>query len=361
MKAFAALALAVVLAGCSDSRPLSKLSLGAGPLGNADLVKYVGKEIPDRAKVSAFDLDEIDMRVDAFRVGLVSFLSGDAPQVDFMIPQNADYVELLRCREDASAIQELLNLDIGVASAEAVVRRMRTTDYWQQASGSQSCLLLSPSVSKNGFFDASAPSGSWRYLARACVEQNRLLDTATLGTRNCSRVIGVSSSLPNHQNLRALKENEALDAMRKAMARADAIGRQIFFQTVEYNNAIVGCQKITAENNAAQIRFAGISQILGVGISVGITALTGGADAVSVESLWQNRGGVLGKGAAIGGILSSLYINPSNYVNSCNLADKIQADAKILSLELKLAHQDYAAARAAAGEAVAARAAVEKQ
>jgi hypothetical protein len=149
--------------------------------------------------------------------------------------------------------------------------------------------------------------------------------------------------------------------MRKAMARADAIGRQIFFQTVEYNNAIVGCQKITAENNAAQIRFAGISQILGVGISVGITALTGGADAVSVESLWQNRGGVLGKGAAIGGILSSLYINPSNYVNSCNLADKIQADAKILSLELKLAHQDYAAARAAAGEAVAARAAVEKQ
>jgi hypothetical protein len=109
-----------------------------------------------------------------------------------------------------------------------------------------------------------------------------------------------------------------------------------------------------------QMRFAGIAQILGAGISLGTTLLSGSPQNMSVEALWKTSNAALGRGAAMGGLLSSFFVNPSNYVQSCPLAEKIQEDLKILSLDLKLAHQEYLAARVQAAEAVGSRAKVEK-
>ncbi len=359
MKNFAISMALFGFVACSNNASLPAKT-AASTVRKADLAKYAGQNIPDRPKVSAFALDEIEMRLDAFRVGLVSFMQSETPRVEFMIPEPADYVELLRCREDAAAIQDLSNLEMSVGNVTSAVRLMRENDYWQKAATSAACLLLSPSVSENSYFDASAPSGTWRYVGRACVQQARLLDTADLGTRNCSKQVAVSTSLRSFQNLRAERETAALDDMRKALSRADGMGRQIYFQTVEYNNALVVCMKNVASNMESQMRFSGIAQILGAGISLGAAMLSGSPQNMSVETLWKTSNGALARGAAMGGLLSSFYVNPSQYLQSCPMAEKIQQDLKILSLDLKLAHHDYLAARAVAGEAVASRAAVEK-
>ncbi len=359
MKNFAISMALFGFVACSNNASLPAKT-AASTVRKADLAKYAGQNIPDRPKVSAFALDEIEMRLDAFRVGLVSFMQSETPRVEFMIPEPADYVELLRCREDAAAIQDLLNLEMSVGNVTSAVRLMRENDYWQKAATSAACLLLSPSVSENSYFDASAPSGTWRYVGRACVQQARLLDTADLGTRNCSKQVAVSTSLRSFQNLRAEREIAALDDMRNALSRADGMGRRIYFQTVEYNNALVVCMKNVASNMESQMRFSGIAQILGAGISLGSAMLSGSPQNMSVEALWKTGNSALARGAAMGGLLSSFYVNPSQYLQSCPMAEKIQQDLKIISLDLKLAHHDYLAARAVAGEAVASRAAVEK-
>lgn len=363
MKSTLAVAILGLLSACSGGAPLpakAGANTLAGGVRKADLVKYVGKVMPSRSPVSALEIDELGMRIDAFRVGLVEFMQSQTPQVEFVIPEQADYVELLRCREDAVAIRSLLNVEMSVANAVAVVRNMRETDFWKDASTSQSCLLISPSVSQNGYFDASAPTGTWRYVARACVQQERLIDKEIMGTRNCSRMVGVSTSLRDFKNARAERENKSVDDMRTALAKADGIGRQIFFQTIEFNNSIALCEKNKASNDKAEKHFSAIAQIIGAGVSLGATLLTASPQGSSIESLWNNRNVILGRGNEIGGVLSGLFINPSDYSNSCTSAEKIRDQIRLNAVELKLAHQEYLAARVVASDAISARGALEK-
>lgn len=366
LRLFAIPMIMTLAVGCDAAMPARKSQLNANGAERKagikleDMKNYAGKTIPDRSSVSSFYLDEGTFRVDAFRVGLQAFMRSEAPQVSFNIPAEADYIELIRCQEEAKAISAVKNVDIGVGSNEAEVRIMRSTNFWKEVSESLGCLLVSGSVSGNTYLDMSAPSGSYRYLARACVNQSRLTDTDVLGNRNCTLQVVISTSLASYVNLRTRQENDALGRMQKAMSLADGLGRKIFFQTVEYNNALAHCERQNAANAKDQARFNAITAILGGGVSLGVSLLTQSPKGATVDQLWGQRSQMGQEASAFGGLLASTYVNPSEAQTGCNTAELIQSQAKLSALELRAAQQTYMQARDEAEQFTQSRQTLEK-
>jgi hypothetical protein len=308
--------------------------------------------------ISALQIDDSDFRVNGLVVGYQDYMSGETPIVKFLMPEKADYIEVIRCSENAIIRTSTHSLDdvvIGSTSLEEERRIFVSNDFWRAALElTNQCVLVSENNTSREFFDVRATSGSWRYLARSCVSPDRLTDKELTSSRNCSRHVA-TAKIFNFKNQRIATENAALEKVLKFRDHVDGLGREIYFLTLALNNALAACNDAETERLVRLKRKEAITKIAGIGISLGLelSLPASGFPAVKAgektwsqlwSETWNSRDAIAGQGAQITQALQWLFSSPNDYPKTCTKAKEIVSIADTKRSELKNVHMELAQA-----------------
>ena len=333
------------------------------PVSAADM--YLTAE--PKAVVAGAELDSLAMRLNGLRVGMQEYARSKSPVVAYFIPQKADYIQIVRCDHDAlirGALDNLNDVDLGSVSTADESRIFQMNDFWNAAMLNPSCKVLSAHVEDKEILDNAAPSGSYRYVARACVYADRLVQAENLVGRVCSRQVALSPVLADFINERAVAENDALAAQLKWKEKIETLGGAISAATLALNTALKTCDTLEADREARVKRKAALTTLLGSGVSVAAKLLNPANEGLtSVEkakTVWQERADVKAEGQKVGQVLMWLLTSVKDFPKSCTVAEQLVANNHANVLELKAAHEQYAIAVDAALAASAHRIAVEK-
>lgn len=375
------------VSSCAKEDPLSKIKSSDG-LNAYNPEKNGLAYIDPRPAVSAYKLDEVDFRVNGIRVGKQQFMTSETPAVLFFRPQMADYVEIIRCKEDViiqAGTEVLSNIDVGTSSAADETKIMQSHDFWGAAEKKNGCLLVAQNYSnKEIFFDSfvkTSPTGSsFRYLIRSCVNSERLAETEGLTERNCSKQVSTSPVLKNYINKRQENERVVLADLTRLQTQMDALGRHLYYTTIEYNNALKECEEANYKLDKRLAEKRAIAGIIGQGVSIagaiygsnlqaqaaedlavdkaleqsidaGTAAEIATADtaidkAVSAASdgfnweasfnaTWNAKNVVGGVGSSVAGMLLDLFASPNDYPRSCTRAKEAQTNGTNYTQQLK--------------------------
>ena len=310
-------------------------------------------------KVSALSLDNSNFRVNGLRTGLQDFMTGATPVLNYMLPEKADYLEIIRCKSDAiirGPTADLSDVDLGSPSTDDETRIFKQNNFWDAAlSQINNCVLVSGGFSSKSFQDLNVRSGSYRYLARACISTERLTDIEYTSKRNCSRQIAISNILADYKNLRDESTTTALQRVQDLRDKVDGLGREIFYLTVATNNALAVCDNQESDRQARVKRKEALSKILGIGLSLGLELSLPTSGIAAVHSgaktwtqlwseTWDNRDSIAGQGLQIGQALQWLFSSASDFPRSCTTAKELAMQADTKTDELKNTHKELAAA-----------------
>lgn len=295
--------------------------------------------IEAREKVSvAFDLDTLNFRTNGLRAGLADHVTYKNIAVSMFLPSDADYLELMRCPNNSIVrgnFDSLLDLELGANSGIDEATLMAENDFWKVATES-GCLLSSSDFSGSLFYDNSAPAGSFRYLARACVAPNRLSDAEGFTNRNCSRVVTLSNEveLPHSRSEAARK---AANLAHQTQAKSSGLGRHIFDLTIRLNNALFTCQERETARLVAVKQKNAIATLVDAGVSLGGKYLEElNLQAKETDSL------------SIGSAITALFTSQSDFKKSCTEAEEIKQNAATAAQELKALGELYKSQQARA-------------
>jgi len=307
-------------------------------------------KVIERPVVSAYMIDAAKFKLNGTQTGLQSFLNYDTPFVIWMMPEQADYVEILRCKGDVAISgldRSLSDVEVGTMTKDAEVEEFKKNDYWKSSEQSGACTLIGKDFNeRQQLVDMAAPSGNWRYIVRACVDLKRLADVKQAGSRNCSRQLGVSSILTYFENKREKIKLDALQAVTDQRSKIDAISREIYGATVDFNNALVECAKREKNRQVSLKRRAAITQLVGLGVSFAANIYAASATAVSsvdtFKKVWDGKNAIAGASVPIGGMLMDLTANENDFPRSCTAAEKARLELQTLVVTFKAEHLVYA-------------------
>ena len=102
--------------------------------------------------------------------------------------------------------------------------------------------------------------------------------------------------------------------------KMDKLGRDLYNTTVELNNELYKCEKEETDRKIRVARKGAISNIIGLGISVGASIYTAPAGMGAKDlfkSIWASKDDVAGRAANIGGVISDLTASPDDFPKSC--------------------------------------------
>ena len=174
-----------------------------------------------RHQISRFEIDDPKYLPTSLAVGFKDFIGSKLPILSFRMPKDADYVEIMRCRDTANIATGTGTVPLGdVGLSPDAAEQMRTNDFFRAAEETSGCEVISLGEVSNLFQDSYAPTGSFLYLVRACIATQRLLDVDQLSKRHCSRQVAISSTL-SYQNKRREQENQAMHKMAVYEAKID--------------------------------------------------------------------------------------------------------------------------------------------
>ena len=207
----------------------------------------VDKRFVPVEKVSRFSLDDEKFNVVRLAIGLQTFLESQSPVVTYKLPRDADYVEILRCKHDTilnagATPVSLVDLELSGLSEFQKGQLYRSNDYFRAGEDSNSCELITDGHLGESFIDSFSPSGSYRYLVRACVTPKRLVDTEKLTKRNCSKRVAISSELV-YTNERKAKEQKYLRLASAFASRIDATTSAMRALAEEGNRSLEECME----------------------------------------------------------------------------------------------------------------------
>lgn len=309
--------------------------------------------------VSVFDLDSSEFLISGVRAGLQSahLFQGEVPVLTFSWPQKADYVEVLRCttstRLSGRFGDSVVDVELGSPSPDEMERLARANDFWETLSQQPSCAAVTSHYIPDqdpALDDPAAPSGSFRYFVRACIQAERLTDAEYGNVHTCSKMVGASNVLSSYQNGIADAVRTRRELARRLEDNARRIATAISTQTIAQNNAIIACEKAEARRVARVERKRIIGIILGAGTSLGVRLLgpEGGIAAVRAgektwkelfDDTWNTREEILGDGVAIGTALNWLLSSPEDFPRSCTAAQESESRLQASVKELHAQHE----------------------
>lgn len=330
------------LLGACKGDPFSKLNDHKTSSGELKIIV--------RPVVSAYLLDAAKFKVNGTQTGLQSFLNFETPFVAWMMPEQADYVEILRCKGDVAISgldKSLSDVEVGTMTKDEELQEFKNNDYWKSSEQSGACTLIGKDFNeRQQLLDLAAPSGNWRYIVRACVDQKRLADAKQAGNRNCSRQLGVSSILTYFQNKREKTKLDALQAVTDQRSKIDALSRDIYGTTVDFNNALIECTKREKNRQVSLKRRSAITQLVGIGVSFAANIYSASSSAVSsidtFKKVWDGKDAIAGASVPIGGMLMDLTANENDFPRSCTSATEARLKLETLVIAFKAEHLVYA-------------------
>ena len=272
---FMALVCLMLSLACKTKSKDSTLEDPTDGSGADGLLLIEAKDLVTRPKFHPILLDESNFRINGLRVGQQTFLKAETPVIIFEMPSQADYVEILRCPENViihGGADTLDYVELGSKDAETETRVYQRNNFWEAAIVASGCILIATSYTDTTYEDVSAPSGSFNYYMRACVDQDRMHAVDGFSTVNCSRQVSRSSEF-EHINKREKAELEALEEASRVRSKIDTINREIVAKTMQLNHQLFECQQKHQTRVMSQEKKSAISAILGGVVLFGIPVL----------------------------------------------------------------------------------------
>lgn len=167
-----------------------------------------------KSKISRFEIDDPSFNIYGIAVGFKDFMNSQSPHLTYKLPKEADYTEIIRCRADANiktatSVVALEDIALNYSSVSDKAAEFRKNDFFRAAEETKGCEVISLGTIGSEYLDSYASSGTYRYLIRACVAKERLIDVEKLTTRACSQQVGVSDEW-TYTNTRKEQEQQAL-------------------------------------------------------------------------------------------------------------------------------------------------------
>lgn len=157
-----------------------------------------------RSKVSRFDIDNAKFLINDVSLGLKDYIGASTPILQYQIPKDADYAEIIRCSTSANITTGVGTIsleDASLSQSSFTANVMRANDFFRAAEETDGCEVVSIGEIRSIFEDSYAPSENFIYLLRSCVANERLTDVDKLTNRNCTKQIALSNSI-SYQNTR---------------------------------------------------------------------------------------------------------------------------------------------------------------
>lgn len=269
------------LASCTTDIPAPKssaLSAGGSSSANSTAAAAASQQangtfqlLPTPSTfVSIAQLSDPSFRVSWFVVGLASHIDSKSPVLNYKIPEQADFVQLLRCRADNAILQ----------SIKSAVQDNRPSDSWESAKTAGCKQITQIGISQTTYLDVAASSDTYRYVIRSCIDGSRYVGAITTAPL-CSNYLNVTPNDLPFQNTREQAEQRAYEEANKHLETQNQAIRQISNAALEVNNAKAKCQQDVADRQKALAQQQGILKIVGVGLSV-VDKIMGDGDFMSI-------------------------------------------------------------------------------
>ena len=240
---------------------LSNEDIPADQISYRNLYKANGlrlSELTPLTKVSVLSLDSPKFLVRMPTIGLQNLMRSQSPVVGFLLPRDADYVQIFRCKSHVSLVGSLKStsiddLSISTMDQNELQKIYASTDFFSLAGQNKDCELITDNYngghangseevgSINSYFDAFAPSGDFRYLIRACVHPSRLTDVKETSNRSCSRWVAATRTLKGYKNERSDRVVKARRKEAVQAAKIDGAIVNIYNRSQLANDAIDRC------------------------------------------------------------------------------------------------------------------------
>ncbi|MBP6216986.1 MAG: hypothetical protein KA436_00190 [Oligoflexales bacterium] len=236
-------------------------------------------------KVSAHDLDDKKFFITRFVVGLQKFIDSETPFLVYEKPKDADYVEIMRCKSQAIISGgldtiRLEDIEISNLSISEKDRMYRNNDFFTAASKNTSaCTIISNGSMEKTFYDSWAPNGSFRYLMRSCVSNERLTDKDQLSNRNCSKQIGISNELKDYTNLRSEGDKAAAKQIDELSVQLDGVIRSLSEKGQEAGIELDACAEREHNREVFKKRRDAITTMVAIGLDIMLEFRTAEPDA----------------------------------------------------------------------------------
>jgi hypothetical protein len=333
----ALLGLGALLVGCSGiaDKPDIRMANDVGSMRGSGS-QYAGP----RPDIDAADLDSVAFSLVGLGVGLGDNPKGQVPIISYLLPNLADFAQVLRCRDDAD-LGDLLQIDIGQTDPAKALDRFIRVDYWDLAIRNPFCKVISESFSRPGqvsFVDKDADSGSHRYLVRACASASRIRGSGSYESpKECSAWVGVSPALVNFKRGNAVLPASTVEDLRTVADRADALGRKIHLLAQRLDAETKACEeRAQREKLAAAMRPIGLAEVLSFGMDLG-------RDLIEVNDPYSTTADVLNSinPTQVSTALKNVFSDPQEFSKTCTAAERARAEGEALRVELELLRKQH--------------------
>ncbi|MCY4380948.1 MAG: hypothetical protein OXC40_05220 [Proteobacteria bacterium] len=307
-------------------------------------VGQTSSELTDEVRELFFPKDPVlpaELKSEAFKViaPQISWQRIDRdreyPVIDYMMPKKADYIEILRCQ----ASLELLDVS-GITIREVLVlpsrkatQSMIVSSLWRQALDSRNCVSVGFKFSAHSVFtDTTATSGSYYYLARACVRLAKipLAERIKIGANTCSPFVAQTDSF-EYLNQFESKELQKFSQLRDLGFEIQRSLIDIEKDGVKTVDALEQCDVADADRQKRVRKKQALNVLIGsVGGVIASASLSGASTLTDPNSIWDRAGNLgtrmaeadyLSKGFI--GILNDFTTSVDDFPKSCYKADTL--------------------------------------
>ena len=235
---------------------------------NGELLRADGRS----KRVSALDLEGARFAIEYLTPGYQQYLNAETLVLTFDRPIDSDYVEILRCRSDVIINTGIVLIDFKDWALNGMTENEKISmysagDVFTMALAEQGCTYLNEASLEENIPDSWAPSGSYRYLATACIAPNRLTDTHLYSKRNCSRRFALSP-LVHYTNKRKEDEKAAIHDLETVRSGLDILASTLGEQAFTLIEAMDTCERREQQRAVATELKNSVLQLVGASIEI---------------------------------------------------------------------------------------------
>jgi hypothetical protein len=280
-------------------------------------------------------------------VGLAQFNGYEAPVLLPLAVHNANIIfQIYRCPAFAT-IQGAVSTyddDANELNNENSARDyFKTNQFWNDIR--VQCSEVSKAHPQIELIDLSAPSGDWRWYARACLPE---LES---GNFTCSDVVTTSMPLLGFQNKLSASRAELLSRINQRITVIRQLSASFPNKAAALSEAYAQCNISDWDKTKRLLKRSVIANVIGYGSSILIGIFTPDSAQPStpgrlwkdkIDLLWQPTVDVQKTGQAITRVLLWLFTTKDDFKETCSAAETIKITAaadlfKVKELQLMLA------------------------
>ena len=345
-----------LMMGCQPQHSTTQTSYGDSQTYSSSDSQPESKEEPatDPSEyVSALVIRSAEFQLIAPQISYQIVEGVNFPVMSYMLPQQSDYIEILRCDAGLQLTNFAGNTvnELNMMADEDASLQMIAGDFWQKAMASQRCVMVGYEYSQHSqFTDTTIRSGRWFYLARACVMAQKIsaLDRPGLGLSSCSPFVAQTavfdytspSELAGLANMVALSEKGI--ALEHAVLRLERLA-------VATHDALEHCDDQEADRQKRVREKKALMTIITTVISVAADfALPGGQSYTPAKGIWgkgknlaKRMGSIEYMSRGISNVLNGFTTSVDDFPQSCYEGDRLNRDLHITADEVERLNNEY--------------------